>query len=134
MEQLKQRGRGRPDGPFTAALRSVSLERMALLTDIAQRINGDVIQTAAAATAEANKTRREILQHNQPKGAVMANEDRNRERMNRLVRLRKALENPKLAQLTASSAAMHLSTELGLSPHTLRKDIAELRKLTGPTS
>ena len=116
------------------ALQNAAPERLAILAATAQRINDDVLPTGIAAAAEARKTRREILQHYQPTGSTMANNERTGERLIRLERIRKALAAPKLAQLTASSAAAHLSGELELSPHTLRKDIAEIRKLTGPTS
>ena len=105
-----------------------------MLADIASRINGDVLRTEMDATTEDRKIRREILQHYQTKGSTLANDERNGERLKRLKFIGEALDDPKLARMTASSAAAHLSPVIGLSPHTLRKDIAEIRKLTGPTS
>jgi hypothetical protein len=116
------------------AIAGTNPERLATLAHEAKRINADVITPPEMASATIRQTWREIFQHYQPKGSTLANTERNGERLNRLKRIGEALDDPKLARLSASSAAAHLSSLLGLSPHTLRKDIAEIRKLTGPTS
>ncbi len=127
------KARGRPPSAFTVAVNSASPEYLVLLGQ-GPHVNSDVLTSASESAATIHKTRREILKHYQQEGATTANGLRSDVRKSRLAVITQALNDPRRAQLSASNVAAILSKELGLSPHTLRKDIAEIRKLTGPSS
>ena len=118
-----KRGKGRPPGEFGAALSGASPEHLAYLRNIAKGINGELNEPAG-----------KYLPQFQRQGGPMANEQRSIQRNAGLERVAIALREPILARMSDSSAAVHLATEMKLSPHTLRKYIAQIRKLTGPTS
>lgn len=127
-----QRVRGRPLGPFSAAVAATDAERLVKLARCAECINGDVITPQKMASVNIRKTRREIFQHYQPEGSAVANETRADERIKRLALIEAALndQSRNLRRLSNIRAADILAGEFGLSLHTLRKDVAEIRKLT----
>jgi len=124
------RGRGRPPSETTVFLRTTAPE---YLKRDGPGINRGVLETPKDFAVNLAKTRREIRQHYQREGAAAArsiNVQRSADRKKRLIEVALRLKNPVVANMSISSAAAHLSTKLGLSPHTLRKYIAEIRKLS----
>jgi hypothetical protein len=93
------------------------------LRSIAQGINSELNEPAG-----------KHLPQFQRQGGAMANMDRANRRKEAVGRVAILLNNPILARMSDLSAAAHLAAEIGLRPHTLRKYIAQIRKLTGPTS
>lgn len=132
----KKRRRGRPPGEFALALSVAPPKYLAELHTQSNRTNADVLGDPRENAAATAKTRREVMQHFQKVGGEQANDVRNEVRVARFDVIQAALRDPlrNLAKLSDSRAAEILSVELGLSPNTLRRDIAEIRKLIGPTS
>ena len=128
------KARGRPPSPLIGAVQSVSPKYAAVLARAANRVNGEVLTSSEDSATALQKTRREILKHYQFEGGATANAVRSDERKVRLAKITEALNDPRRSQLSTKRMAEILSEQLGRSPHTLRKDIAEIRKLTGPTS
>lgn len=129
-----KRGRGRPKGDFARAIECAPPAYLTKLAGVAESINGEFLPNDATA-AEISKTRREIMQVYQVEGGLIANETRINARAKRLEIIAKALADPlrNVGRLSDIRAAEMLSLDLKLSKHTLRRDIAELRKLIGPT-
>lgn len=117
------------------ALQSVRPEYAAVLARAANRVNEDLLTSPEDSAVALKKTRREILLFYKCEGAVTANTVRSDERKVRLAQIREALNDPRRAGLSRLSnwrAAEILCEQFGLSLRTLRQDIAEIRKLTGP--
>ncbi len=128
------RGRGRPPSETTVFLRAKAPE---YLKRDGPGINRDVLEVPQEFAVNLAKTRREIRQHYQRDGVAAArsiNVQRSADRDKRLIDVELGLQNSVVANMSVSSAAAHLSTQLGLNPHTLRKYIAEIRKLSRPSS
>lgn len=132
-DKPERKGRGRPPGETTLFKRMPLPDY--LMRPGNSNINDDILQSAEAAAGEMARTRRQILQHFQPMGADEANAVRKDDRNARLKLISEKLMDParNFGRMSAIDAAARLASELGFSKHTLRKDIAEIRKLTGPT-
>jgi hypothetical protein len=88
---------------------------------------------ATGINSELNEPAGGYLPQFQRQGGAIANHNRSKQRSVSIERVTVALNNPVLARMSDLSAAVNLATEMKLSPHTLRKYIAQIRKLTGPS-